>query len=165
MENYIMLDDQKFKLDDSLVELLRGVVKEKEEVSPFAREEGKAYYYISEFGSTTFSAENKMRIDDTRYNVGNYCTDEKLMEQRALHETLNRLLWRFNEMHGGDVQWDGDNQHFYIFYNEVTNNYLVSCYAHVKTQGVIYFPSVELAQEAIETIVKPFIAKHPDFVW
>lgn len=165
MENYIMLDGQKFKLDDSLVELLRGVVKEKEEVSPFAREDGQAYYYISEFGSTTFSAENKTRIDDTRYNVGNYCTDEKLMEQRALHETLNRLLWRFNEMHSGDVQWTCDYDHFCIVYNKINNEYLVKDCAYGKAQGAVYFPSAKRAQEAIETIVKPFVAKHPDFVW
>lgn len=165
MENYILLDGKKFEMNDSLIELLRGIIKEKEEVSPFAREERQAYYYISEFGSTTFSAENKMRIDDTRYNVGNYCTDEKLMEQRALHETLNRLLWRFSEIHGGDVQWNGDNDHFYIVYNKINNEYLVSHCALGKTQGVIYFPSVKRAQEAIEAIVKPFVAKHPDFVW
>lgn len=170
MENYIILDGKKFEMEDSLVELLRGVVKkevEKEkEKSPFTRvSKGENFWYISIVGTPYLGTDFGNKVDDSCYNTANYCTDKELMEQRALHETLNRLLWRFNEMHGGDVQWDGDNQHFYIFYNEITNNCLVSSYAHVKAQGVIYFPSEKLAQEAIETVVKPFVAKHPDFVW
>lgn len=68
-------------------------------------------------------------------------------------------------MHGGDVQWDGDKEHFYIVYNKINNEYFVNYLIYEKTQGVIYFPSLKLAQEAIETVVKPFVAKHPDFVW
>ena len=34
MENYIMLDGKKFEIEESLVELLRGVVSEKKEESP-----------------------------------------------------------------------------------------------------------------------------------
>lgn len=163
MENYIMLDGKKFEMNDSLIELLRGIIKEKEKVSPFAREERQAYYYISEFGSTTFSAENKMRIDDTRYNVGNYCTDEKLMEQRALHETLNRLLWRYREEWDGDFPWDGEHQHWYILERkgELTVDFTMT--HHI--QGVIYFSLCDNAVDAIEQVVKPFMAKHPDFVW
>lgn len=162
VDNYIMLDGQKFKLDDSFIELLRVICK-----NTFMRqEEEQIYYYISAAGDVFSGKESDSEPDRKLYAVGNYCTNKSLMEQRALHETLNRLLWRFNEMYGGgDVQWDGDNNHFYIFYNEITNNYLVGCYAHVKTQGVIYFSSEKLAQEAIETIVKPFVAKHPEFVW
>lgn len=92
MENYIMLDGEEFEMNDSLVELLRGIVKEKEKASPFAREDGQIYYSISDSGSVFFSTESKMGTDDRRYKVGNYCTDEKLMEQRAPHETLEQLL-------------------------------------------------------------------------
>lgn len=166
MENYIMLDGQKFEIDEKNLLLLRAVVGEqKEKEKLFTREEGQIYYYISGFGSVSFSTENEMRTDDNRYEVGNYCTDEKLMEQRALHETLNRLLWRFSEMYGGDVGWNGENDHFYIVYNKINNEYLVSDCAYMKTQGVIYFPSIRRAQEAIEIVVKPFVAAHPDFVW
>lgn len=62
------------------------------------------------------------------------------------------------------MEWK-KNDHFYIVYNEINNEYLVSDCAYMKTQGVIYFPSMKRAQEAIETVVKPFVAAHPDFVW
>lgn len=170
MENYIMLDGKKFEMEDSLVELLRGVVKEEvekeKEKSPFTRvSKGENFWYISIVGTPYLGTDFGNKVDDGCYNTANYCMDKKLMEQRALHETLNRLLWRFSEIHGGDVQWDGNNDHFYIVYNKINNEYLTRDCACTKAQGVIYFPSVKLAQEAIETIVKPFVAKHPDFVW
>lgn len=154
MKNYIMVNGHKFETDDSL-----------SPTTNFTQIEGQIYYYISGGGDIFSDVDSNTDASRTLYKVANYCTNKSLIEQRALHEILNRLLWRFNEMHGGDVQWDGDKEHFYIFYNEITNKYIVGCYAHVKAQGVIYFPSLKLAQEAIETVVKPFVAKHPDFVW
>lgn len=170
MENYVMLDNRKFEINDSFAELLRGVIREKiekeKEKNPFTRVSiGEDYWYISREGIPYIDKDSGHRTDDNCYNIANYCTDKKLMEQRALHETLNRLLWRFNEIHGGDVQRDGDNNHFYIVYNKINNEYLVKDCAYGRAQGTICFPSAKRAQEAIETIVKPFVAKHPDFVW
>lgn len=170
MENYIILDGKKFEMEDSLVELLRGVVKkevEKEkEKSPFTRvSKGENFWYISIVGTPYLGTDFGNKVDDSCYNTANYCTDKELMEQRALHETLNRLLWRFSEIHGGDVQWDGDKNHSCIVYNKINNKYSVRICNYEKIQGAIYFPSVKLAQEAIETVVKPFMAKHPNFVW
>ena len=168
MDNYIMLDGRKFKIDEKNSMLLRAVVdeKNKEKKNPFERvkTDKEIYFYMNDWGCVEEDFDDDFE-DKPRYNVANYCTDKGLMIQRALHEILNRLLWRFNEIHGGDVQWDGDNDHFYIVYNKINNEYSVSNYTYMKTQGVIYFPSLKLAQEAIETVVKPFVAEHPDFVW
>lgn len=165
VDNYIMLDGQKFKLDDSFVKLLRGITNDENKINVFTQHEKQVYYYISVAGDVFSGRESDSEPDRKLYSVGNYCTNKSLMEQRALHETLNRLLWRFNEMHGGDVQWDGDNLHAYIVYNRINGEYSISNYSYIKTQGAIYFPSVKRAEEAIETVVKPFVAKHPEFVW
>lgn len=58
MENYIILDGKKFEMEDSLVELLRGVVKEEvekeKEKSPFTRvSKGENFWYISIVGTPT----------------------------------------------------------------------------------------------------------------
>lgn len=50
MENYIMLDGRKFEVSNSLSDLLRGVVKEKEKDSPFERVDGTEYYFITDDG-------------------------------------------------------------------------------------------------------------------
>lgn len=34
-----------------------------------------------------------------------------------------------------------------------------------KQLGTIYFSTKEKAQQAIEDVVEPFMAEHPDFVW
>lgn len=164
MENYIVFDGRKFGVTDSFVEALRGLVKEKEE-SPFAQIYDKPYYFITSCGDIDVNNDSNGFTDDNRHRVANYCADEKLMRQRALHETLNRLLWRFNEMHGGDVRWDGENCHFYIVYNKIDNEYRVCDYTYMKPQGVICFSSKEFANRAIDKIVKPFVAEHPDFMW
>lgn len=168
MENYIMLDGQKFEINGSFAEQLRGIIREEKEkkMSCFTRvSKGESYWYISREGIPHIDKDRGWQEDDDCYNTANYCTDKELMEQRALHETLNRLLWRFNEMHGGDVQWDGDNDHAYIIYDKINGEYSFSYCACIKTQGTIYFPSAKRAQEAIETVIKPFVAEHPDFVW
>lgn len=81
----------------------------------------------------------------------------------ALHETLNRLLWRYREVWDKDSPWDGHHQHWYITKNndEITVEFTIrDC-----VQGAIYFSLADNAVDAIEKIVKPFIEEHPDFVW
>lgn len=168
MENYILLDGKKFEMNDSLIELLRGVVKEEvekeKEKSPFTRvSKGENFWYISIVGTPYLGTDFGNKVDDGCYNTANYCTDKKLMEQRALHETLNRLLWRFNEIHGGDSQWDGEHQHWYIMNRE--GEFAVDFTMTYHSQGVVYFSLSYNAIDAIEQVVKPFIKKHPDFVW
>lgn len=158
--NYIVLNNKKYELDETLSAIIKDAIK-----SPFTQVEGQTYYYMSGGGNIFSDIDYNTDASRLLHKVANYCTNKSLLEQRALHETLNRLLWRFSEMYGGDIGWNGENDHFYIVYNKINNEYLVSDCAYMKTQGVIYFPSMKRAQEAIETVVKPFVAEHPDFVW
>lgn len=99
------------------------------------------------------------------FAVANYCADKELMKQRALHETLNRLLWRYSEQHGGDPEWDGENEHWGIYRHYYTEGLLVDSVGAWKTTGQIYFASEKIAWAAIEEVVEPFMAAHPEFVW
>lgn len=170
MKNYIMLDGQKIKLDETssllLLAMLERKKEEKEEKkNPLAREERQHYWYINECGKLQHDIDKFWFADDVRYDNGNYCTDKKLMEQRALHETLNRLLWRFSMENGGDKNpWDGKDSHWYIYYSKSKDQITTTCDFYSKGNNT-YFPSKEIAKRAIEEIVKPFMAKHPDFVW
>lgn len=166
MKNYIMLDGQKIEMEDSLVELLHLVIGEKKEEkkSPLAREERQHYWYINECGKLQNDIDKFWFADNVRYDNGNYCTDKELMEQRALHETLNRLLWRFSEESGGSkVPWNGRSRHWYIIKNEA--GFIIDYALFSKVQGTVYFSSDKNAADAIEEIVKPFMKKYPDFMW
>lgn len=167
MENYIMLDGRKFEVSNSLSDLLRGVVKEKEKDSPFERVDGTEYYFITDDGNIEVEEEENDYTDDVRHKIGNYCSDIELLRQRNLHETLNRLLWRFSLENGGNGEWNGNDAHYYItFQSGVGEKKLrvdwTSQWCH---QGTVFFSSRRVAERAIGEIVKPFITEHPEFVW
>lgn len=170
MKNYIMLDGRKFEIDEKNSLLLRAVVgKQKEEKkSPFERVRihKDTYFFMNDWGCVEEDFDDDEEEDKFRYEAANYCTDKALMVQRTLHETLNRLLWRFSLENGGDSEWDWNNAHWYIASQETYRKQLVVDWtSQWHFQGTTYFSSRELAEEALETIVKPFMAEHPEFVW
>lgn len=136
---------------------------------PFEKCTGTHYYRIGTDGEVRVAEDDGTRFHDAYYAVGNYCRDEVLLKQRALHETLSRLLWRYSEIHGGDPRWTLSSEetinHYYICKNMHTNHYDVGYSYHGKCDGKVYFSSAAITQEAIDKIVLPFCKEHPDFVW
>lgn len=168
MSNYLMLDDRRIELSAELAEMLAQAVKtEMKKVDPFARQEfAEPYYYIYTDGLVHETAEDLTEHDRRLYDVANYCTDEELMEQRALRETLNRLLWRYSEQHGGDSEWGStDCPHYYVYFNEVASEWSVSFDITRRMPGGVYFKESWVAKNAIEEIVCPFLRSHPELKW
>ena len=167
MDNYLMLDGKKYELSPELVNALRSIDPVPEKKSPFERTEPRLpYWFIASNGGVDFdTAAAHSQFTDYRFFVGNYCTDKSLMEQRALHETLNRLLWRFSEEHGGDPEWDGRNPHISIYFDRTDGIFGCRAHEYFKSNGVTHFKDKATADAAIEEIVKPFLSAHPDFVW
>lgn len=170
MVNKLILDGVEYGLSDELVAKLKESVAAQEWAkktgNPLARcESCGVYYHINKCGQIGSLREEGDALDRELYAVANYCRDEAMMKQRALHETLNRLLWRYSETHGGDLPWDSiDNKHYFIFHglgHGIETSYSIG----MKLQGVVYFKDAATAQAAIEEVVKPFLAEHPEFVW
>ena len=163
MDNYIMLNGKKIPLTDEQVKLIRSDVPEK---SPFDRADmGDTYYHTNSAFIADLDYENDMPYDRLCYDAGNYCTDEGIMKQHSLNMLLNNLLWRYSMTHGGDKIEFGvfSTQKYYIAYDASYKEFYTDWNNDVKNVGVIYFDSEETAKAAIEEIVKPFIAEHPDF--
>ena len=137
--------------------------------SPFDRTGlGDEYWYIDIDGELEMFQDAGEPIDEDLHEVANYCTDKKLMNQRAMHEVLNRLLWRYSEEHGGDSEWDTEypfGKHWYIYFNYTYNKFECTYNDSHKKPGTIYFKSQLIAQDAIKDVIEPFIEKNPDFVW
>lgn len=167
--NKIIIDGKEYELSAELVEKIQAEVAAQEKAEaeslakqdPFARVKRKPYFLINGVGKVSTLAESETNMDDELYSIANYCHDRGLMEQRALHETLDRLLWRYSETHGDQMfakqhaisrAWDDDE--FYTLY----------CVSG-KQQGTVYFSSHDVAVAAIEEVVKPFMTAHPEFVW
>lgn len=165
MTDFIQINGKKIPLTNEQVEQIKnaGIIKD----NPFEREKESSYFYINNLGVLGTTIETQDRGDNERYLVANYCTDRKLMEQRALHETLNRLLWRFSMTHGGDeIDWNDCSQiKCFIYYNHSENLFDIvenECYQNLSD---IYFKNKKTAEQAIKEIVKPFLKQHPEFVW
>ncbi len=167
--NKLILDGVEYGLSDSLVAKLKEEIAINDAVRPkpsaFDRLVDKQYYFADKFGVVGDYTECGDLTDDALYAAANYCRDEEMMKQRALHETLNRLLWRYSETHGGDLPFEStENKHYFIYHglvHEIHTAYSIG----MKLQGVVYFKDEETARSAIEEVVKPFLSEHPEFVW
>lgn len=162
MKNYICINGNKIKLTEEQVKQLIFAKKP----DPFKREEGKKYYVVAEDGSLINFVEDNGSHDIAFFEVGNYCTDEKLMRQRAYHETLNRLLWRFACENGElENEWNytKSNMHYYIVFDENTKEFY-SKYSIINHVDTVYFSSEETAEKAIG-LIRQFMEDHPDFIW
>lgn len=164
MENYIVINGKKAELTE---EQLKALGIEVEKKSPFSRaEKREKYYSIRLNGNVDIFTEEKCDIDDQIFEIANYCTDKYLLQQQAYRETLNRLLWRYSMEHDGDkIDWECDEEKYNIYYDSELQKCYVADYMSWKTIGVVHFHTKEIAENAIEEIVKPFIAEHPDFRW
>ena len=162
MENYLMLNGKRIDLTAEQIETLVG----KKEKDPFERVKGGAYCYIDNDGRVETQWDEFVGIDNDRYEAGNYCTDKELMKQRALHETLNRLLWRYSMQNGGEKTHALRSKWWHIGrYEDGELDAFENSYNDYWTPGVVWFESYDSAANAIEEIVKPFMEKHPEFRW
>ena len=168
--NKLILDGVEYQLSDELVAKLKESVAAQDwsekTGNPLARFESDGVYYcIDCCGKICPVHEGGDALDRELYAVANYCRDEEMMKQRALHETLNRLLWRYSETHGGDNSWEtADNLHHFIYMGVVSGLAVMYSIA-AKAQGVVYFKDEATARSAIEEVVNPFLEAHPEFVW
>lgn len=160
---YLEIDGKRIELTNEQVEKLLGA----EEIKKNPFEKGEDYYFITPAGNVRKDFDTDgCKESSLRYDVANYCKDEELMKQRALHEILDRLLWKFSMENDGDkIDWhdDDDEKYAIVFcYNDNNFDIHLNCYTCYNT---IHFHSREIAKRAIEEIIKPFMKKHPEFVW
>lgn len=168
-ENYIVINGKKAELTEEQLEKL-GIKPEMikyEEM--FKRELYDYYYFIGAKGDLGFFRDDYDQDDEGNYRIGNYCKDKDVMKQRALHETLNRLLWRASVIAGElDNEWDGNgygHKHWHIEMDTNNEEFDVDFFESIKYCADVFFPTRKSAEDAIENIVKPFMKEHPDFVW
>lgn len=166
MTDFIQINGKKIPLTNEQVEQIKnaGIVKD----NPFERaKEGDFYYYIDVVGIIRKAKDINTGSDNNCFDTANYCTDKKPLEQRALHEILNRLLWRFSMTHGGDeIDWSDCSQiKCFIFYNHSENRFSTVENEYCQNLSDIYFKDKKTAEQAIKEIVMPFMEQHPEFVW
>lgn len=165
MTNYICINGQKAELTE---EQLKALGIELPKANPFERvNKCTPYYLITGEGKVSEQFDIRSEYDNGAFDSANYCTDKALMKQRALHETLNRLLWRYSMEHDGDkVDWyrcSSSKLNYRIYYNHYNNRFEIETNNCHEALGTVYFYTKEIALNAIKEIIKPFMAAHPDF--
>ena len=164
MENYLMLNGKRIDLTEEQIRTL-GLKTEKEDY--FSRYGD--YYYIGVTGDVfkDYEDENSScNISKRRYNAGNYCKNEELLKQRALHEVLNRLLWRFSMENDADkIDWNRAENRYVICKRGDEAPRVVTIVSDTEKYMMNYFYSYSVATRALNEIVLPFMEKHPEFVW
>lgn len=168
MDNYICIDGVKVLLNDSQISELRAIFEKREtEKNPlFERQSyGDEYYFITSTGEVNSSCDFTYDYDLTRYNNANYCTDEELLDQRALEEILARRLWRYSMEHGGDkIDWSDCQQCKYaIYYDAENGSFYITCNTTCQTTNTAYFVDRETALNAIKEVIEPFMKGYPGF--
>lgn len=165
MTNYICINGKKAELTE---EQMKALGIELPKASPFNRSvlANHKYYTIDSTGEVFSTDDMHHSVDIQRYRIANYCTDASILEQRALHETLNRLLWRYSMEHDGDkIDWNNISAcKWYIYYDFRDNRWNYDNKFHSCDFGVFFYSNA-VAHDAIEEIIKPFMKAHPEFKW
>ena len=161
MNNYICINGNKTELTE---EQLKQLGIELPKANPFERAKYRSKYYcIDPYGCVTNTTEANDQLDRKAFSVANYCTDKSIMEQRALHETLNRLLWRYSMEHKASKDEQKINGICIKYSGEYIGWHVYHCGYQYNISGVVYFDNERIAHNAIEEIVKPFLASPPEF--
>ena len=161
----LTIDGKEVRLTDEQLRML-GIETEKKKKNPFERVvDDEMYYFINYYGDVDWHREANDGEDGTLFNVANYFNNEQFAKQVALHQLLYRKLLKFSyENKCTDVEWNGRNCHWCVYYNPDDLKYCVAGFVSHKFDSV-WFSSEDAAERAIEEVVKPFVKEHPEFVW
>ena len=167
MDNYICIDGVKVLLNDSQISEMRMILEKTKtkKNSPFERQKyGDDYYFINSIGEVGSSCDFTYDYDLTRYNNANYCTDEELLDQRALEEILARRLWRYSMEHGGDkIDWSDGQSKYAIYYDTGIGSFYITSNVCCQITSTAYFVDRETTMNAIKEVIEPFMKEYPDF--
>ena len=161
MENYICINGKKAELTEEQIKKL-GI--ELPKASPFNRaDEDECAYYIECDGEVQEIIESAVEkyTCDALHSVANYCTDKAILEQRALYETLSRLLWRYSMEHKAERV----DKKVWIIHKHDYGLKTGWVSEKVYSFGECVFDTLEIAESALKEIVEPFMKAHPEFKW
>ena len=165
MTNYICINGKKAELTE---EQMKALGIELPKANPFERVCCNDKFYRIGYDNGVYAEyERYSELHNAVFNVANYCTDRAIMEQRALHETLSRLLWRYSMEHDGDKidRNDPNGVQWYILFDNLSKEFWVKHTYCCVEMGCVYFHSEDIAEKAITEIVEPFMKVHPEFKW
>lgn len=148
----------------SQINELREAVKRVKNTCFSRVEEGDPYCIIDSVGHIRLDFENGSSMDQTFYDVANYCTDQDLMKKRAAEETLSRLIWREAEIANADKTIKDNQERYMIGYYD-RDKLVVPWIVSASLVGSAGFFHRDDACSCIKNVVIPFVKSHPELGW
>lgn len=167
MDNYIVINGKKAELTDEQLKAL-GIEVKKKRNNPFNSnfDIHEDYHYIDTVNGVLHTCFDDIEIDRDFVNSANSFTDKDFANQVYLHELLNRKLLKYawdNEAETDTIMFE-DKPKYYIAQNTVYHIFTVLVQCQTKCAD-IYFSKEQVAENAIEDVIRPFMKEHPEFVW
>lgn len=157
MADFIYIDGVEYKADKELVDLIKSHANNSLNNSFERQTKGTNYYYIGNEGVVHKDTDLEMSVDNNRYEIGSYCTNEELLKKRAAEENLLRKMWCFSLTHDGDkIDWNNENTQKWYLGLGLKKGVIISGVYVLRQMGVIYFNSRETAEEAKKEFEKEF---------
>lgn len=124
------------------------------EIFPTEKESGwhdyKNYdgFYVIDYDGT--AKEGKVDY----FNIGEYededrFTTKEKAQKIAFQQRVFRMLQRFSDTHGNQINWKDGNYKYYIFFDYEKEEFKVESTLDVRDFGQVYFASEEIAKMAI----------------
>lgn len=157
---YLVVDGVKVPLTEDQIAMIKGAGAQAKKTAFSRAKEGEFYWLISDNCVVEEAYEAGFGEDEERFECANYCTDRRLIEERAIREELSRRLWRFSMENGGEeINWEDYDQEKYrifIYFEQNSIECEISRNVIDKSLNEIYFVSIEVARRAIKEVVEPF---------
>lgn len=169
MDNYIVINGKKAELTEEQLKTL-GIEAKKKRNNPFDSTPRQAHVHsIGHVGVQTFGSiltPVDLSMTESLVNTANSFNDYDFARQLYLHELLNRKLLKYawdNEAEADTIMFENEPK-YYIAQNIAFHTFTVLVQYRMKRTD-IYFSKKNVAEQAIEDVVKPFMKEHPEFVW
>lgn len=161
-ETYLVVDGVKIPLTEDQIAMIKGAGAQAKKTAFSRAKEGEFYWLIGDNCVVEEAYETGFGEDEERFKCANYCTDRRLIEERAIREELSRRLWRFSMENGSkDIDWEDISQIKYRIYIDFTDKLIkwkVIQNTYCKSLNEVYFVDEDTAQRAIKEIIEPFCA-------
>ena len=161
-DNYLIIDGVKIPLTEDQIAMIKATGAQAKKTVFSRAKEGEFYWLISDNCVVEEAYEAGFGEDEERFKCANYCTDRRLIEERAIREELSRLLWRFSMENGGEnIDWKDSSQvkySIYFYFDDKDIKWEICKNIKCKCLNEVYFVDENTARRAIREIVEPFCA-------
>jgi len=170
MEIHVHLDGSEIAITETMRKAVEKAVSENmpKPKSVFERvARGKTYRCVAENGGVNWHAEAKDDSDNRLFSIANYFSDDNegiaVAHQFAMHQEIWRKLTKFAMENGGVAETD--NEYFTIVRDFRKTTYHPVMWHFYNVTCDVRFKTKEQCQRAIDEVLLPYLASHPDFEW